>query len=143
MQHCSSLRRFFFDSVIFIDKKKVDNWLWAKSKFLWAKNNYSWGRAPVLAACDAGRRPALAGVAVVCVFFCESSPRQSPQEAPAAATSRAPVAVAVVDLFFAAAVPADGIRRDHVCIGIAGVEILQWGSCQKHIKKCTMLRHGK
>ena len=45
------------------------------------------------------------------------------------ATSRALVGVAVVDLFFAAAVPAGGDRRGHVCVGIAGVEILQRGTC--------------
>ena len=56
-----------------------------------------------------------------------SSPSQ--QVAPAAAASRALVGVAVVDLFFAAAVPAGGARHGHVCVGIAGVEILQRGTC--------------
>ena len=54
--------------------------------------------------------------------------------APAAATSRALVGVAAVDLFFAAAVPAGGARHGHVCVGIAGVEILQRGTCRKHIR---------
>ena len=49
----------------------------------------------------------------------------SPQEAPAAASSRALICVAaVVDLFFAAAVLAGGACRSQVYVGIAGVEIL-------------------
>ena len=63
-----------------------------------------------------------------------SSPWPSPQEAPAAATPCALVCVAVVDLFFAAAVLAGGARRSQVYVGIAGVEILQRGSCRKHIR---------
>ena len=55
-----------------------------------------------------------------------SSLLPSPQEAPAVATSRALVCVAVVDLFFAAAVPTGDA---HVYVGIAGVEILQRESC--------------
>ena len=50
------------------------------------------------------------------------------------ATSRALVGDAVVDLFFAAAVPAGGARRGHVCVGIVGVEILQRGTSRKHIR---------
>ena len=40
----------FSDSVIFIEKKRVENRLWAKSEFLWAKNyNSCW---PVLFYCS-------------------------------------------------------------------------------------------
>ena len=52
----------------------------------------------------------------------------------AAATSRALVCVAVVDLYYAAAVPAGGARHGHVYVGIPGVEILQWETCRKHIR---------
>ena len=63
-----------------------------------------------------------------------SSPGPSQQVAPAASRSRALIGVAVLDLFLAAAIPAGGARRGHVCVGIAGIEILQRGSCRKHIK---------
>ena len=33
------------------------------------------------------------------------------------------------NLLFSTAVPAGGARRGHVCVGIAGVEILQRGTC--------------
>ena len=48
--------------------------------------------------------------------------RPSLPEAPAAAMSRALAGVAVVDVFFAAAVPAGGACRGHVCVGIAGAQ---------------------
>ena len=35
-------RTIFFDSAIFIEKRTVENRLWAKSQFLWAKKNASW-----------------------------------------------------------------------------------------------------
>ena len=33
------IKTIFPDSVIFIEKKRVEKWLWAKSEFLWAKKN--------------------------------------------------------------------------------------------------------
>ena len=34
-------KTIFSDSAIFIEKKRVENQLWAKSEFLWAKKNAS------------------------------------------------------------------------------------------------------
>ena len=83
------------------------------------------GSAPFLAAAPSSAQRSLSSP------LCLSSSQQlSKQVVPAAATSRGLVGVAVVDLFFAAAVPACGVEFQR----IAGIEILQQGSCQKHIK---------
>ena len=37
-------KTIFSLSTIFIEKKRVENLLWAKSEFLWAKINFSKGR---------------------------------------------------------------------------------------------------
>ena len=107
------------------------------------------GRASVLAT-SAGRGrqhrplPALAVVAVVFVFFAAAVPAGGahrghvPRARESSATRRR-----CCGPLLRSGRPPGGARRDHVCVGIAGVEILQRGSCRKHVKSCEMLRHGK
>ena len=43
-------------------------------------------------------------------------------------------AVVAVPALAVVAIPAGGARHGHVCVGLAGVEILQRGTCRKHIR---------